>query len=113
MIGREPVSLRPLAGTSNDKDSTMAGKKSVAKAARKKPTVESAPDRKHTVRASLRNVDLTKATSALNLVLRADGEKLGELVVGRGSFFWLARNSKTRQRITWSDFADLMEKNAK
>ena len=71
------------------------------------------PDRKHAVKASLRNVDLTKATSALNLVLRADGEKIGELVVGRGSFFWYARNSRKRQRITWSDFAELMDKNAK
>ena len=89
------------------------------KAAKKTPAARRAKkdaavgvDRKHTVKASLRNVDLTKATSALNLVLRADGEKLGELVVGRGSFFWYARNSKKRQRITWSDFADLMSKNA-
>lgn len=72
-----------------------------------------APDRKHAVKASLRNVDLTKATSALNLVLRADGEKIGELVVGRGSFFWYARNSRKRQRITWSDFAELMDRHAK
>lgn len=70
-------------------------------------------ERKHTVKASLRNVDLTKATSALNLALRADGEKIGELVVGRGSFFWRGRNSKKRLRITWSDFADLMNNNAK
>jgi hypothetical protein len=90
----------------------------VRKAAKKTPATRRATkdvagaDRKHTVKASLRNVDLTKATSALNLVLRADGEKLGELVVGRGSFFWYARNSKKRQRITWSDFADLMSKNA-
>ena len=92
----------------------MAAKKAAKKTpATRRPTKDAAgADRKHTVKASLRNVDLTKATSALNLVLRADGEKLGELVVGRGSFFWYARNSKKRQRITWSDFADLMSKNA-
>ena len=89
----------------------VAGRSAARKRTATKATA--APDRKHTVKASLRNVDLTKATSALNLVLRADGEKLGELVVGRGSFFWYARNSKKRQRITWSDFADLMSKNAK
>lgn len=94
----------------------MATTKVAGRSAARKPAATKAaagPDRKHTVKASLRNVDLTKATSALNLVLRADGEKLGELVVGRGSFFWYARNSKKRQRITWSDFADLMSKNAK
>jgi hypothetical protein len=93
----------------------MAARKAAKKAlATRRATKDAAAgaDRKHTVKASLRNVDLTKATSALNLVLRADGEKLGELVVGRGSFFWYARNSKKRQRITWSDFADLMSKNA-
>ena len=84
-------------------------------AAQKRPARQAAaaPDRKHTVKASLRNVDLTKATSALNLVLRADGEKIGELVVGRGSFFWYARNSRKRQRITWSDFASLMDEHAR
>ena len=92
----------------------MAARKAAKKtpAARRVKDAAAGVDRKHTVKASLRNVDLTKATSALNLVLRADGEKLGELVVGRGSFFWYARNSKKRQRITWSDFADLMSKNA-
>jgi hypothetical protein len=62
------------------------------------------------VRASLRNVDLTKATTALTLVLRNEGEKMGELVVGRGSFFWKARNGKKRKRITWSDFAAMMDR---
>jgi hypothetical protein len=66
-------------------------------------------EKKLTVSASLRNVELTKATSALNLILRSDGEKLGELSVGRGSFFWYGRNSKKRQRITWTVFADLMD----
>lgn len=99
----------------------MAVRKVARKTAAKKPAAKkrpakqaaAAPDRKHAVKASLRNVDLTKATSALNLVLRADGEKIGELVVGRGSFFWYARNSRKRQRITWSDFADLMDEHAK
>jgi hypothetical protein len=68
------------------------------------------PDRRHAVRASLRNIDLTKATTALTLVLRDEGEKMGELVVGRGSFFWKARNGKKRKRITWTDFAALMDR---
>ena len=68
------------------------------------------PAHRHTVRASLRNVDLTKATTALTLVLHDEGEKMGELVVGRGSFFWKARHGKKRKRITWADFAAMMDR---
>ena len=96
----------------------MATTRTTRKTATKKPAAKKRakkaappPDRRHhAVRASLRNVDLTKATTALTLVLRADGEKMGELVVGRGSFFWKARNGKKRKRITWTDFADLMDR---
>jgi len=77
------------------------------RAAKKAPPL---PASRHAVRASLRNVDLTKATTALTLVLRDEGEKMGELVVGRGSFFWKARNGKKRKRITWADFAALMDR---
>lgn len=87
-------------------------KKTAGKVGGKKTAV-SAVERKHSVKASLRNVDLTKATSALNLVLRADGEKLGELVVGRGSFFWYGRNRKKPQQITWSEFAALMNRSSR
>ncbi|UHQ20440.1 hypothetical protein LVB87_04575 [Lysobacter sp. KIS68-7] len=82
-----------------------AAKKRVAKQA-----APPLPSSRHAVRASLRNVDLTKATTALTLVLRDEGEKMGELVVGRGSFFWKARNGKKRKRITWADFAALMDR---
>lgn len=75
-----------------------------------KQPAASATAHRHTVRASLRNVDLTKATTALTLVLHDEGEKMGELVVGRGSFFWKARHGKKRKRITWADFAAMMDR---
>ena len=87
----------------------MATRKAPRKAAKRVAKVVP-PDRRHAVRATLRNVDLTKATTALTLVLRDEGEKMGELVVGRGSFFWKARNGKKRKRITWADFAAMMDR---
>jgi hypothetical protein len=92
-----------------------ATRKTPAKApARKRVAARAAaaplPERRHAVRASLRNVDLTKATTALTLVLLDEGEKMGELVVGRGSFFWKPRHGKKRKRITWADFAALMDR---
>ena len=85
-------------------------KKAPARKRVAKKTAPPSPAHRHTVRASLRNVDLTKATTALKLVLLDEGEKMGELVVGRGSFFWKARHGKKRKRITWADFAALMDR---
>lgn len=103
------MATRQAARTVAKRAPRKANKRAVAKRApaRKRPPP---PDRRHAVRASLRNVDLTKATTALTLVLRNEGEKMGELVVGRGSFFWKARNGKKRKRITWSDFAAMMDR---
>ncbi len=39
----------------------------------------------------------------------ADREKIGELQVGRGSLYWFGRSKKTRKRIDWSRFADMMD----
>ena len=40
--------------------------------------------RKHEVKADLHNFELAKAKSSLNLEIYAEGEKIGELEVGRG-----------------------------
>jgi hypothetical protein len=69
-------------------------------------------ERKHAVKTSLRNVHLPKAMSALNLILKADGEKIGELIVGRGSFSWYGRSRKRRKSISWSEFATTMDEHA-
>jgi len=44
--------------------------------------------RRHTVRASLDVLELTRAGSSLNLQLFSGGRKLGELEIGRGSVYW-------------------------
>jgi len=61
-----------------------------------------------TVRASLENVSLAKAGSAMTLRVISRGEKLGELQIGRGSLFWWGASRKTRKRIRWSEFAEMM-----
>ena len=65
--------------------------------------------RKHEVKADLKNLHLTVAGSALGLQLYANGEKIGELQVGRGSLYWFGRNRQKRKRINWSRFADMMD----
>ena len=65
---------------------------------------------KHVVRASVANMELARAGSALRLELFASGAKIGELEVGRGSFFWFGRNRHRSKRISWSRFAEMMDR---
>ena len=67
------------------------------------------PRRVHEVKASFQVGKLMKAGSSLNLVLFADRQKLGELLIGRGSLYWYGRNRQKRKRIDWSRFADMMD----
>ena len=65
---------------------------------------------KHLVQASVSNIDLARARSALRLEVFTRGAKVGELEVGRGSFFWQGRSRHRSKRISWSRFADMMDK---
>ena len=65
---------------------------------------------KHTVRASLEVPGLAKAGSSLSLRLYGRGGKLGEITLGRGSLYWYGRYRQKRKRISWTRFADMMDR---
>lgn len=65
--------------------------------------------RKHAVKAFLEVPELAKAGSSLNLNVYANGQKIGELIIGRGSLYWFGRNRRERKRIRWSKFAEMMD----
>jgi len=65
--------------------------------------------KKHSVEAELKVPSLSKAGSSLNLKLYADKEKIGEIVLGRGSLYWYGRSRHKRKRISWSRFAQMMD----
>lgn len=48
----------------------------------------------HHVTGALNVVEFTKAGSALNLEIYDDARKLGEIVIGRGSFTWYGPNRR-------------------
>ena len=73
---------------------------------RKKKTLE----RKHRVKARLQVEELAKAGSALYLDIFADEEKIGTIEIGRGSFMWWGGKRKKRRKISWSDFAELLDR---
>lgn len=72
---------------------------------RKKPIL-----RKHEVRAKLSIVELTKAGTSLDLEISADGERLGSLQIGRGSLYWRGGKRQRGKRLSWSQFAQHMDK---
>lgn len=65
--------------------------------------------KKHMVKANLQVVELTKSGTSLNLQIYADQQKIGELVVGRGSLYWYGRKRQRRKRIDWTKFAKKMD----
>ena len=64
--------------------------------------------RRHEVKAELSNFSLAKAKSALTLQVYAEGEKVGELQIGRGSLYWWGRYKQIHKRVSWSRFTKMM-----
>ena len=63
----------------------------------------------HTVKAALNVHRLSKAGSSLTLQIFAHQEKIGEIALGRGSLFWRGGKRKTRKKIDWTRFAEMMD----
>ena len=54
-------------------------------------------------------MELAKAGSSLELEIYASKEKLGTLIIGRGSLYWYGRNRHKSKRISWTRFAEMMD----
>ena len=67
------------------------------------------PVKKHTVSAQIQVLDLTKAGSSIEFEIFANNEKIGRIVFGRGSLTWFGRSRHRGKRISWSEFAEMMD----
>jgi hypothetical protein len=65
--------------------------------------------KKHSVKAHLQMFELVRAGSSLELEIYASRQKIGTLIIGRGSLYWYGRNRTNRKRISWTHFADMMD----
>lgn len=65
-------------------------------------------DKRHSVKADLKVVELTRAGSAITLEVFGDGLKLGTIEIGQGSFGWKPASGKRIKRKNWSDFEAFM-----
>lgn len=65
-----------------------------------------AVDKRHEVKVTVRVLELSKAGSGIELEVFADGEKLGEIEIGHGSFGWRKASGKRGfRRVDWTTFA--------
>lgn len=71
----------------------------------KKKTVK----KTHHVTGNLNVVEFTKAGSALTLEVYERKNKLGTIVIGRGSFKWIGPNRRNGRSWSWSRFAEMMD----
>jgi len=66
--------------------------------------------RKHSVSCTVKVPELTKSGSSVWFEVHAEGEKIGTIVLGRGSITWYGGRRQNGTRITWSKFAELMNR---
>lgn len=64
--------------------------------------------KKHSVKASMQIMVLTKAGSSMELEIYANRERIGRIEIGRGSFTWYGRHKAIGKTIPWSKFSELM-----
>jgi hypothetical protein len=69
---------------------------------------KAASDKKHSVHCTLNVPELTKSGTSVTFEVYADGEKLGTVVIGRGSITWSGGKRKSGKQISWTRFAELM-----
>ena len=67
-------------------------------------------ERKHAVKAHLSVHGLSRAGTSLSLEIFARQEKIGELEIGRGALYWKGGKRHTRKRLSWTRFAEMMDK---
>jgi hypothetical protein len=65
-----------------------------------------ATDKRHEVKVKVQVLELSKAGSGIELEVFAEGEKLGEIEIGHGSFGWRKASGKRGfRRVDWTTFA--------
>ena len=65
-------------------------------------------DKKHSVKANLQVMELTRTGSAITLEVFCDESKIGTIEIGQGSFGWRPAKWKSFKKRNWSDFEAFM-----
>lgn len=70
--------------------------------------------KKHSVKANLQIFNLSKAGTSLELEVfeqktKTKRQKIGTVIIGRGSLTWIKRKGQSGRRMSWSRLAEIME----
>ena len=70
--------------------------------------------KKHSVKANLQIFNLSKAGTSLELEVfeqktKTKRQKIGTIIIGRGSITWKKRKGQIGKRKSWAQLAELME----
>ncbi len=70
--------------------------------------------KRHTVKANLQIFNLSKAGTSLELEVyeqksRTKRQKMGTVIIGRGSLTWIKRKGQIGKRMSWSELAEIMQ----
>ena len=70
--------------------------------------------KKHSVKATFQIFDLSKAGTSLELEVfeqktKTKRQKIGTVIIGRGSLTWIKRKGQIGKRMSWSRLAEIME----
>ena len=66
-----------------------------------------ATDKKHEVKVQVQVLELSKAGSGITLEISSEGERLGTIEIGHGSFGWRKASGKRGfRRVDWTTFAN-------
>ncbi len=68
--------------------------------------------RKHAVKASIQVHELSKAGTSIQFEIYASGEKIGTIIIGRGSLTWRGGRRQKDKVISWTRFAEMMDEMA-
>lgn len=63
---------------------------------------------KHRVKANMQVLELTKNGSSVEFEIFDGNTKLGEILLGQGSFQWKGANKQKSKRYSWSYFVKIM-----
>jgi hypothetical protein len=58
---------------------------------------------------ALQVIELARAGASLDLEIFAAKEKIGTLIVGRGSLYWYGSHRQKRKLISWTRLAGMMD----
>lgn len=65
--------------------------------------------KKHQVKALIQIHSLSKAGTSIEFEVYSNDEKIGTVIIGRGSLTWRGKGKQIGKTISWSKFAEMIE----